>query len=290
MDFSAGYIAAVPENTPKLASGQFKAALLSEFKSLGINRAAHASYAFETVGSSEGGVLLVDDEHWTQVQRSVPSLIPRVILVGTAEHAASALDAMDFGAKGVFLDDVRSQDIAEILQTGAVLREAGFSSMPSVADLTTQMKALASQIESLVSRTSGSNTLRHIERVDFSSEKLSAAQVRAHIRNRRARESYFPNSLFADPAWDILLDLMAARLEGRRVSVSSLCIASAVPPTTALRWIKTLTDEKFLARSADPADGRRIFVHLTDRAVAAMEAYLQRTAMLAGSGAALNAA
>jgi hypothetical protein len=40
--------------------------------------------------------------------------------------------------------------------------------------------------------------------------------------------------LFADPGWDILLDLYAARQEGKQVSVSSLCIAAAVPPTTAL--------------------------------------------------------
>ena len=36
--------------------------------------------------------------------------------------------------------------------------------------------------------------------------------------------------------------LMAARLEQQRVEVSSLCIAAAVPPTTALRWIKALSD------------------------------------------------
>ena len=41
----------------------------------------------------------------------------------------------------------------------------------------------------------------------------------------------------------MLLDLLAARLERERVSVSSLCIAAAVPPTTALRWIRTLTDK-----------------------------------------------
>ena len=152
------------------------------------------------------------------------------------------------------------------------------------------MRAIASQLESLVSPENGSSALRHVESGSYSNGKLSAAQVRAHIRNRRARASYFPHSLFADPAWDMLLDLMAARLEDRMVSVSSLCIASAVPPTTALRWIKTLTDEKFLERSADPADGRRIFVHLTDRAVSAMESYFERTRMVSGDMSALNAA
>ena len=59
---------------------------------------------------------------------------------------------------------------------------------------------------------------------------------------------------------------IAARLEQAHVSVSSLCIASAVPPTTALRWIRTLTDKALVERRADPHDGRRIFIALADDA------------------------
>ena len=91
-----------------------------------------------------------------------------------------------------------------------------------------------------------------------------AAQVRDMLRARRLREDFLPADLFADPAWDMLLDLLAARLEQERVSVSSLCIASAVPPTTALRWIRTLTDKGIVHRQADPHDRRRVFIALTD--------------------------
>jgi hypothetical protein len=110
-----------------------------------------------------------------------------------------------------------------------------------------------------------------------------AAIIRAMIRVRRLRNQFFPAELFADPAWDMLLDLMAARLEGRAVAVSSLCIASAVPPTTALRWIKTLTDARLFERVADSNDGRRVFIELTDVAEQGMIAYLvqlQRTLTL----------
>lgn len=99
------------------------------------------------------------------------------------------------------------------------------------------------------------------------------AALRAVIRSRRARGQFFSADLFADPGWDILLDLMAARCERRRVSVSSLCIAAAVPPTTALRWIKDMTSAGLLVRQADVADGRRIFIDLADSAVTAMRAY-----------------
>ncbi|ANI78068.1 hypothetical protein EP837_01655 [Sphingobium sp. EP60837] len=99
---------------------------------------------------------------------------------------------------------------------------------------------------------------------------LSAAQVRDLLRARRLREEFLPGDLFADPAWDMLLDLLAARLEQERVSVSSLCIASAVPPTTALRWIRTLTDKGIVQRQADPHDGRRVFIALADETVEAL--------------------
>jgi hypothetical protein len=97
--------------------------------------------------------------------------------------------------------------------------------------------------------------------------------VRAAIRARRLRDQHFASELFADPAWDMLLDLYAARLEGRRVSVSSLCIAAAVPPTTALRWIGTMHDADLFGREADPTDKRRAHITLTDRAAAAMRGY-----------------
>ncbi len=107
---------------------------------------------------------------------------------------------------------------------------------------------------------------------------VSVRDVRMVIRQRRLRDELFDPELFADPAWDMLLDLFAARLDRHRVSVSSLCIAAAVPATTALRWIKSLTDQGLFERQEDPHDGRRIFVALSDRAALAMQAYFNRLA------------
>lgn len=90
--------------------------------------------------------------------------------------------------------------------------------------------------------------------------------VRNAIRARRMRAQFFDATLFADPAWDMLLDLFAARLEYVGVSVSSLCIASAVPSTTALRWIGTMTEAGLLERQDDPLDRRRAFMALSPKA------------------------
>lgn len=106
-------------------------------------------------------------------------------------------------------------------------------------------------------------------------DRQRAKAVRRMLRQRRMREQYFPADLFADPAWDMLLDLYAARLERQPVSVSSLCIAASVPATTALRWIKTMTDAGLFLREADPLDGRRIFIGLAEGAFDAMARYCE---------------
>ena len=100
------------------------------------------------------------------------------------------------------------------------------------------------------------------------------AQVRAVIRARRARARFFPEGWFADPAWDMLLDLAVAELSGARVSVSALCIAADVPATTALRWIKRLCDEGRLVRTGDPLDRRRMFIAMSPETSAAMRGCL----------------
>lgn len=92
---------------------------------------------------------------------------------------------------------------------------------------------------------------------------------------RRFRDALFPE-MFADPAWDILLDLYIAHEKQDRVSVSSACIAAAVPPTTALRWLTQMVGQKLVLRHQDENDGRRVFVSLTPEACARMEIILHR--------------
>lgn len=97
--------------------------------------------------------------------------------------------------------------------------------------------------------------------------------VRRVIQQRQLRARFFDRELFADPAWDMLLDLTAARAENKRVYVTSLCIASGVPPTTALRWISQLTEVGLFERVEDETDRRRTFLQLSDKASDAMARY-----------------
>lgn len=106
-------------------------------------------------------------------------------------------------------------------------------------------------------------------------QPVDAAFVRRLLKVRRDRDRFFPAEIFADPAWDMLLDLIAAQLEGKPVPVSSLCIAAAVPTTTALRWIRSLSEAGLFVRQTDPADARRTWISLAPDAAEAMLAWLR---------------
>jgi DNA-binding MarR family transcriptional regulator len=103
--------------------------------------------------------------------------------------------------------------------------------------------------------------------------KDTIRRVRAILRTRARRATFFKGDLFADPAWDMLLTLYAAELADERVSVTSVCHGSGVPATTALRWIAKLESEGLITKREDPLDGRRIWVALSAEGFKSMEAY-----------------
>ncbi len=104
---------------------------------------------------------------------------------------------------------------------------------------------------------------------------ISPEIVKWLIRARQERARYLPHDLFADPAWDMLLDLLHAEIIYAKVTVSSLTWASGVPPTTALRWIKAMVKEGLLLRQPDPHDGRRVFISLAPHVSAGLRGYFE---------------
>ncbi len=93
---------------------------------------------------------------------------------------------------------------------------------------------------------------------------------------RRARDRVFPG-LFADASWDIMLDLYDHRRRGRAVTISSACVASSVPPTTALRHLDVLTASGLVTRRSCPHDARSTYVELTQKGAELMDGWLSST-------------
>ena len=102
-------------------------------------------------------------------------------------------------------------------------------------------------------------------------------RARKYLKARRRRETLFPADLFGEPAWDILLSLYVAQAERRPVSISSACIAAAVPSTTALRWIGKLEASGLVVRRPDSQDHRFTWLTLTPGVSERVEQWLEVT-------------
>ncbi|MGB7656519.1 MAG: MarR family transcriptional regulator [Novosphingobium sp.] len=94
-------------------------------------------------------------------------------------------------------------------------------------------------------------------------------------RDRRARAKHFNANLFSEPGWDILLDLFLAKIDGLQISVTSSCLATSCPPTTALRWVYILEEQGLIFRAADIKDQRRSWLTISDDGVDRMRTYLR---------------
>ncbi|HEX7822007.1 MAG TPA: hypothetical protein VF463_15470 [Sphingobium sp.] len=154
---------------------------------------------------------------------------------------------------------------------------------PSLQDMSRMLDTAAGLISTVAQAAadlpgSTPNTNGRPEKLrDISSAIRSARHILQVQQKRNARFGEpvgTGKATFGDPAWSMLLDLYVSAMSGKRTSVSSLCIASGVPPTTALRHISTMVSKGWILRVADPKDARRIFLELSTFTIQAIESTL----------------
>ena len=97
-----------------------------------------------------------------------------------------------------------------------------------------------------------------------------AIKARVIVQTRANRTKYIDPDLLGEPAWDMLLDLFMQFAGGARVSVTSLCIASRVPATTALRYVSLLEDKGYIKKLPSEHDRRVSLLSLSDKGILAM--------------------
>jgi DNA-binding MarR family transcriptional regulator len=112
--------------------------------------------------------------------------------------------------------------------------------------------------------------------MSFRRKMARLGQCETRIAERRCVGKILGFDLFANPAWDMLLDLYRASLLEREISISSLALASNIPASTARRCIRRLIAANLIAAHADPTDGRRIYVAITSHGVASLDQVLDR--------------
>lgn len=94
------------------------------------------------------------------------------------------------------------------------------------------------------------------------------------MKDRQIRSKFFDAQILNGPAWDILIDLAAAGLQGRAVPTSSACASTQAPFSTALRHVNQLVEANLVKRTVDPGDKRRTLLELEPEALEQMTRYL----------------
>ena len=89
--------------------------------------------------------------------------------------------------------------------------------------------------------------------------------ARAVYQSRKRRADHFGQSLFSEPAWDMLLVLFIYGNRGDQVSVTKLAEFSNSPLTTAIRWLDYLESQRLIVRTQSPRDRRKYYVELSEK-------------------------
>lgn len=104
----------------------------------------------------------------------------------------------------------------------------------------------------------------------------AVANARATARRMLLRRQLIgAEELFGDPAWEMLIDLFIHEAEGKPLSISSLCVTSSIPMSSALRLVQKLCDAGILLRMPDLMDGRRSFIRLAPAVSHRIRAYFE---------------
>jgi hypothetical protein len=91
---------------------------------------------------------------------------------------------------------------------------------------------------------------------------LMEDQIKSILDIRRQRSAIFGEGLFSDPAWDILLELLAARLGSRKTTLSSL--ERIAPKSVIGRWIAVLEERGLVACDFNPLRSHQFCIQLND--------------------------
>lgn len=92
--------------------------------------------------------------------------------------------------------------------------------------------------------------------------KITEDHIHSVLSVRRAREAIFGQHLFSDPAWDMILELYAAKLGRRTMPISELARAINAPESVVLRWLVALRQAGIVAGPEHQESGS-IAVELT---------------------------
>ena len=109
------------------------------------------------------------------------------------------------------------------------------------------------------------------------------------ITSRRVRDQLLNVSgLFGEPAWDLLLLLFVAHVDGKQIPIMSASISSTTATSAELSYLKALESKKLVERVDSRSGDGVVIVQLTTHAVSQMTEALTRFTRMATSLSAAN--
>jgi CheY-like chemotaxis protein/DNA-binding MarR family transcriptional regulator len=198
--------------------------------------------------------------------------------------AAMRLEASDYLFKPIEPKSLRESVQHALTRAESIRRVRSAATDPGgsreLLQIADTAKALAEDMRRTIEQDSG----RRDNVPAGKAEDSSLRTLKLLQKLQEARSSIFGEAVMPEPAWEMLAELMRARLAGQHLSVTSLALSSKSPMTTALRRIEDLIQGGLAARMPDPADRRRTYVELTPEGMARMQLFLEgfaRTALAA---------
>ncbi len=194
-----------------------------------------------------------------------------------------AIDAMRASAVDFLEKPIRQADLQRALQ-----RVNGLRDEPAARDaLLDKMTVLGDELQRLSRLIKEPEPPREPAPLPQAAAQIHAAPsdgkvnqdeltgfIRELLKKEAKRREIGDGELFGDPTWEMLLDLLLAKIENRQVSVSSACIASGAPMSTALRLVRRLVSEGVLFRIPDEHDRRRHFLVMNPKFEQPLMSYL----------------
>ena len=200
--------------------------------------------------------------------------------------AAMRLEASDYLFKPIEPKSLR-EAVRHALSRAESIRQvrsatkdsAGSRELMQIADTA---RALAEDVRRTIEQDSSRRAAPGgVPRQSSRPEETSLRTLNLLQKLQEARTGIFGEAVMPEPAWEMLAELMRARMAGQHLSVTSLALSSRSPMTSALRRIEDLIQGGLVARMPDPADRRRTYVELTPEGMARMQIFLESFARTA---------
>ena len=144
-----------------------------------------------------------------------------------------------------------------------------------IEEMKRNLDAVSEKIQTLVNVVAMPKSQSRTGMVESPAIPITAKMLEGVLKARSSRNLYFSAEIFSDPAWDMLLDLFLAKIKNGAMVVSSLCVGSGAPISTAHRRLSVLEDKGLIYRRRDKIDTRRVFVELTEEGERKMRRYLE---------------